>query len=77
MLRQARLDAPGVLHHVIIRGIERRRKIFFDKLAKHLAMTGPGVGYAVSRGDMIDRQGLNVSLYRWSPPLKSKKRMND
>ena len=24
MPRQARLEAPGVLHHVIIRGIERR-----------------------------------------------------
>ena len=29
MLRLARLDAPGVLHHIIIRGIERR-KIFRD-----------------------------------------------
>jgi REP element-mobilizing transposase RayT len=29
MQRFARLDAPGVLHHVIIRGIERRR-IFRD-----------------------------------------------
>jgi putative transposase len=27
MPRKARIDAPGVLHHVIIRGIERR-KIF-------------------------------------------------
>jgi len=27
MPRTARLDAPGVLHHVMIRGIERR-KIF-------------------------------------------------
>ena len=26
---KARLDAPGVLHHIIIRGIERR-KIFSD-----------------------------------------------
>jgi len=25
VLRQARLDAPGTLHHVIVRGIERRR----------------------------------------------------
>jgi hypothetical protein len=24
MPRQARLDAPGTLHHVIIRGLERR-----------------------------------------------------
>jgi putative transposase len=29
MPRQARLDAPGVLHHIMIRGIERR-KIFVD-----------------------------------------------
>jgi len=31
MPRLARLDAPDVLHHVIIRGIERR-KIFMDNL---------------------------------------------
>ena len=30
MPRQARLDAPGVLHHVIIRGIERRRIFIND-----------------------------------------------
>ncbi|MBI5594284.1 MAG: transposase [Deltaproteobacteria bacterium] len=29
MPRKARIDAPGALHHIIIRGIERR-KIFFD-----------------------------------------------
>lgn len=29
MPRRARLDAPGALHHVIARGIERRR-IFSD-----------------------------------------------
>jgi REP element-mobilizing transposase RayT len=29
MPRSARLDAPGVLHHIMIRGIERR-KIFLD-----------------------------------------------
>ena len=29
MPRLARLDVPGVLHHIIIRGIERR-KIFRD-----------------------------------------------
>jgi hypothetical protein len=33
MLRLARLDAPGVLHHVIIRGIERRG-IFKDNKDK-------------------------------------------
>ncbi len=48
MPRQARLDAPGVLHHIMIRGIERR-KIFIndrdredclDRLAKLLPETG-------------------------------------
>ncbi len=29
MPRQPRLDAPGVLHHVMVRGIERR-PIFHD-----------------------------------------------
>lgn len=29
MPRSARLDAPGVVHHIMIRGIERR-KIFLD-----------------------------------------------
>jgi len=41
MPRSARLDAPGVLHHVIIRGIERReifkddkdRENFLDRLS--------------------------------------------
>ena len=47
MPRQARLDAPGVLHHIMIRGIERRkifindrdRKDFLDRLAKLLPAT--------------------------------------
>jgi REP element-mobilizing transposase RayT len=30
MPRLARLDAPGVLHHIMIRGIERR-KIFLNR----------------------------------------------
>ena len=29
MPRKARIDAPGALHHIIVRGIERR-KIFWD-----------------------------------------------
>jgi REP element-mobilizing transposase RayT len=29
MPRQARIDAPGTLHHIIVRGIERK-KIFRD-----------------------------------------------
>jgi REP element-mobilizing transposase RayT len=33
MLRKARIDAPGALHHIIIRGIERRR-IFSNDQAR-------------------------------------------
>ena len=47
MPRLARLDAPGVLHHIMIRGIERRkifiddrdREDFLDRLAKLLPET--------------------------------------
>jgi len=31
MPRQSRLDAPGVLHHIMIRGIERRKIFMNDK----------------------------------------------
>ena len=42
MPRKARIDAPGTLHHVIVRGIERRkifrsdydRENFLNRLAK-------------------------------------------
>ena len=36
MLRQARLDAPGTLHHVIIRGIEKK-EIVTDNTEKSKA----------------------------------------
>ena len=47
MPRQARLDAPGVLHHIMIRGIERRniflnkrdREDFLGRLSKLLPQT--------------------------------------
>ena len=45
MPRLARLDAPGVLHHIMIRGIERR-KIFlnqndYEDFIERLAMLLP------------------------------------
>lgn len=48
MPRTARIDIPGLLQHVIVRGIERRdiflddndRRLFLDRLAKLLAETG-------------------------------------
>ncbi len=55
MPRLARLDAPGILHHVIIRGIERR-KIFNDNQ---------------DRENFLDRLGTllpetNITCYAWA-----------
>ncbi len=55
MPRLARLDAPGVVHHVIIRGIERK-KIFRDDKDRH---------------DFIDRledllSATHTSCYAWT-----------
>ena len=48
MPRQARLDFPGTLHHVIVRGLEREkivtddeaRKTFISRLGKVASETG-------------------------------------
>ncbi|MBW2063861.1 MAG: transposase [Deltaproteobacteria bacterium] len=55
MPRQARLDSPGTLHHVIIRGIERNKIVEDDK----------------DRKNFVDRlEGLSVdlmtSVYAWA-----------
>ena len=55
MPRSARLDAPGVLHHIMIRGIERR-KIFRENR---------------DRDDFLERlsdilPATNTSCYAWS-----------
>jgi len=39
MPRQARLDAPGVLQHIMARGIERR-KIFWDNKDRKVPEVG-------------------------------------
>jgi len=44
MARQARIDAPGALHHIIIRGIERKaifrddrdRERFLERIRQHV-----------------------------------------
>jgi len=41
MPRTARLDTPGLLHHVMIRGIERR-KIFTDDVDREDLIKGGG-----------------------------------
>ena len=38
MPRQARLDAPGTLHHVMIRGIERSPIFNIDKFIKEICL---------------------------------------
>jgi REP element-mobilizing transposase RayT len=53
--RQARLDAPGTLHHVILRGIEKRRFVDDDK----------------DRQNFVTRLGnlakeTQTSIYAWS-----------
>ncbi len=55
MPRLARLDAPGVIHHVMIRGIERRKIFRNDK----------------DRNDMMDRladllPATNTICYAWA-----------
>ncbi len=55
MPRQARLDAPGTLHHVIIRGIERRKIVSNDR----------------DRRDFISRMGkialeTKTIIYAWA-----------
>ena len=55
MPRQARLDAPGTLHHVIIRGIEQRQIVDDDK----------------DRKNFVDRMGYlaletDTEIYAWA-----------
>lgn len=55
MPRLARLDAPGTLHHVIIRGIERRRIVDDEKDRQSF----------VSRIEQISVD-LDTSVYAWA-----------
>lgn len=55
MPRRARLDAPGTLHHVMVRGIERKRIITDDG----------------DRKNFVDRMGdlgveTNTAIYAWA-----------
>ena len=55
MPRQARLDSPGTLHHVIIRGIEKRR-IVHDKVDR---------AHLVQRMEDLSKE-TGTSVYAWS-----------
>ena len=55
MPRQARLDAPGTFHHVIIRGIEKR-KIVTDKVDQ--------INFVSRMGEIAE--STNTSIFAWS-----------
>ena len=55
MPRQARLDSPGTLHHVIIRGIEKK-EIVADKYDR--------TDFVKRMGDLAQETG--TSIYAWS-----------
>jgi REP element-mobilizing transposase RayT len=55
MPRRARLDAPGTLHHVIVRGIERRRIV--DDTADRKS-------FVERLGELAD--GTETSIYAWA-----------
>lgn len=58
MPRQARLDAPGTLHHVIVRGIEKRNIVGDDTDRKDF----------VSRmGDLAHRTGTRIHAWALMP----------
>jgi REP element-mobilizing transposase RayT len=46
MPRQARLDAPGTLHHVMIRGIEGANIFWDDKDREHFLLRVGEIGKA-------------------------------
>jgi hypothetical protein len=51
MLRQARLDAPGTLHHLMIRGMEGKR-IFRDTQARK--------DFVAPLGDLAKESGTRI-----------------
>jgi len=55
MPRQARLDAPGTLHHIILRGIEKRRIVDDDKDRKN---------FVKRLGDLSEE--TETKIYAWS-----------
>ena len=55
MPRQARLDAPGILHHVMVRGLERRA-IFRDDADRR--------DFWARVGALVEATGLTV--YAWA-----------
>lgn len=53
MPRNARIDVPGALHHIIVRGIERR-KIFNDDLDR--------INFLDRLGKVFSKKGSSLCL---------------
>jgi len=64
MPRKARIDAPGALHHIIIRGI-KRRKIFKDDTDR--------INFLDRLGKMFSETGRNISAWKATDKSQSKK----
>ena len=69
MLGKARLYAPGVLHHLVIRGIEQK-PIFKDSLNRHrpkkmiVALPGLFGNFSPTLYIEIKRESTSASYYR-------------
>ena len=64
MPRKARIDAPGALHHIIVRGI-KRRKIFEDDTDR--------VNFLDRLGKVLSETGRNISAWKATDKSQSKK----
>ena len=64
MPRKAHIDAPGALHHIIVRGIERR-KIFKDDTDR--------INFLDRLGKVFSETGRNISAWKATDKSQSKK----
>ena len=70
-MEETRLDAPGVLHHVMARGIEKRNIFLSDidrqsaltsDVARYLGVTNSCVTRMISAGREQDKDDINLDL---------------
>jgi len=64
MPRKARIDAPGALHHIIVRGI-KRKKIFKDDTDR--------INFLDRLGKVLPETGRNISAWKETDKSQSKK----
>ncbi|MFO7688302.1 MAG: hypothetical protein R6V60_19670 [Desulfobacterales bacterium] len=66
MARKSRIDAPGALHHIIVRGIERRSIIFdgrdYQNFFERLGHLLTASGYIEIKSDEINSQSRPCSM---------------